>query len=158
MFPFHTSWSMHIHKVYGPMKGPKIVSKCQNPYLFDLHLQGNRAPYMLPFHTNWFTHAHQVEGLMKFVRWSLQVPFIYYAITCKVHSFLEHSCVILSSFKIVIIINNILAEIKTKSGSCNCVLKMNGLQLRNFKLSLLQTVTGIFLHTYPRFTQSYTFN
>ena len=70
---------------------------------------------MLPFHTNWFTHAHQVEGLMKFVRWSLQVPFIYYVITCKVSSFLEHSCAILSSFKIVIIFDDTLAEIKTKS-------------------------------------------
>ena len=65
---------------------------------------------MLPFHTNWFTHAHQVEGLMKFVRWSLQVPFIYYVITCKVRSFLEHSCAILSSFKIVIIFNNTSAD------------------------------------------------
>ena len=52
---------------------------------------------------------------MKFVRWSLQVPFIYYVITCKVSSFLEHSCAILSSFKIVIIFDDTLAEIKTKS-------------------------------------------
>ena len=33
----------------------------------------------------------------------------------KVHSFLEHSCAILSSFKIVIIFNTTSAEIKTKS-------------------------------------------
>ena len=55
---------------------------------------------------------------MKFVRWSLQVPFIYYVITCKVRSFSEHSCAILSSFKIVIIFN----KIKTKSA--DVLLKM----------------------------------
>ena len=33
----------------------------------------------------------------------------------RVHSFLEHSCTILSSFKIVIIFNNKSAEIKTRS-------------------------------------------
>ena len=52
---------------------------------------------------------------MKFVRWSLQVPFIYYVITCKVRLILEHRCAILSSFKIVINFNDALAEIKTKS-------------------------------------------
>ena len=59
---------------------------------------------------------------MKFVRWSLQVPFIYYVITCKVRSFSEHSCAILSSFKIVINFNDALAEIKTKSA--DVLLKM----------------------------------
>ena len=59
---------------------------------------------------------------MKFVRWSLQVPFIYYVITCKVRLILEHRCAILSSFKIVIIFNDALAEIKTKSA--DVLLKM----------------------------------
>ena len=40
----------------------------------------------------------------------------------KVRSFLEHSCAILSSFKIVIIFNNKSAEIKTKSD--DVILKM----------------------------------
>ena len=40
----------------------------------------------------------------------------------KVRSFLEHSCAILSSFKIVIIFNNTSAEIKTKSA--DVLLKM----------------------------------
>ena len=40
----------------------------------------------------------------------------------KVRSFLEHSCAIVSSFKIVIIFNNTSAEIKTKSA--DVLLKM----------------------------------
>ena len=40
----------------------------------------------------------------------------------KFHSFLEHGCTILSSFKIVIIFNNTSAEIKTKSA--DLLLKM----------------------------------
>ena len=59
----------------------------------------------------------------------------------RVRSLLEHSCAILISFKIVIIFNTTSAKTKQsqlmlywkwpqfwkKWGSCNCVLKMNGL-------------------------------
>jgi len=45
---------------------------------FRRHYDSNRAPYMIPFHTNWFTHDYQVEGLMKFVKWSLEIPDVYY--------------------------------------------------------------------------------
>ena len=47
---------------------------------------------------------------------------ISYAIAITYYSFLEHSCVILSSFKIVIIFNNASGEIKTKSA--DVLLKM----------------------------------
>ena len=42
--------------------------------------------------------------------------------SAKIHSFLEHICAILSSFKIVIIFNSTSAEIKTKSA--DILLKM----------------------------------
>ena len=66
----------------------------------------------------------------------------------KVCSFLEHSCAILSSFKIVVIFNILSAEIKTKSA--DVLLKMTTI-LEELRIAQLQSINGETNGLYTRF-------
>ena len=86
-----------IKKWYSNCVSPTEVTKCQVLYQFVVYKNLTRT-----------------DKGQKYVC-KFQVNCALNKLGTKVRSFKEHSCAILSSFKIMIIFNNKSAEIKTKS-------------------------------------------
>ena len=78
-------------------------------------------------------------------KYTLNLHFFCVRQPTKVRPFLDHSCSILSSFKIVVIFNLTSAEIKTKSA--DMILKMTTI-LKELRMARLCSKNGRTLYVY----------